>query len=306
MDEITYDIVIIGGGCAGLTAAVYARRAGKTVLLLENNSFGGQISYSPEVENFPGFISVSGAELSSKLFEQAEALGTKTAFETAQGIIDGTEFKTVTTDSGSHKCKAVIIATGLRHRKTGLDNEERLIGKGVSYCAVCDGAFFKNKDVAVLGGGNTAVQDAIFLSKICNTVTVIHRRNSFRADISAVKKLKEKSNVKYELDCELTALNGENKLSSVTVCNKLTGTEKTIEVSGLFIAIGQLPQNEAYKNTVELDSDGFIKAGEDCKTSRGGIFAAGDCRSKALRQLTTAASDGSVAANNACKYIDSL
>ncbi len=305
MNEKIYDIIIIGGGCAGLTAAVYARRSGKKVLLLENNSFGGQISLAVEVENFPGFANISGAEFSDRLYNQAAALGTETVFETAVGIEDGGAYKTVLTDYGRYQAPAVIIAGGLKHRKTGLPAEDQLIGRGVSYCAVCDGAFFKNKNVAVLGGGNTAVQDAALLADICGTVTVIHRRDTFRAEKSMVERLKEKNNVKYEFNSVLTAINGDGAVSSVTVADRLTGAEKTIAVSGIFIAIGQIPQNDAYKNVVELDGYGFIKAGEDCRTSCKGIFAAGDCRTKELRQLTTAAADGSVAASNACKYTDS-
>lgn len=299
-----YDIIIIGGGCAGLTAAVYARRAGKTVLLLENNSFGGQISLTSEVENFPGFMNISGGELSERLHEQATALGTKTVFDTAKGIKETGKYKTVVTEYGEYTGKAVIIAGGLRHRKTGLPEEEKFVGRGVSYCAVCDGAFYKNKRVAVLGGGNTALGDAAFLADICEAVTVIHRREEFRADKSAVLRLKEKSNVNYELNSVLTGIKGEGAVSSVTVKNTLTGAEKEIPVSGLFVAIGQLPQNEAYKDIVELDEYGYIIAGEDCRTSREGIFAAGDCRTKQLRQLVTAAADGAVAATNACRYID--
>lgn len=299
-----YDIIIIGGGCAGLTAAVYARRAGKTVLLLENNSFGGQISLTNEVENFPGFMNISGAELSERLHEQATALGTETVFDTATGIKETGKYKTVVTEYGEYTGKAVIIAGGLRHRKTGLSEEEKFVGRGVSYCAVCDGAFYKNKRVAVLGGGNTALGDAAFLADICEAVTVIHRREEFRADKSAVLRLKEKSNVNYELNSVLTGIKGEGAVSSVTVKNTLTGAEKEIPVSGLFVAIGQLPQNGVYKDIVELDGYGYIVAGEDCRTSRAGIFAAGDCRTKQLRQLVTAAADGAVAATNACRYID--
>lgn len=299
-----YDIIIIGGGCAGLTAAVYARRAGKTVLLLENNSFGGQISLTNEVENFPGFMNISGAELSERLHGQATALGTETVFDTATGIKETGKYKTVVAEYGEYTGKAVIIAGGLRHRKTGLPEEEKFVGRGVSYCAVCDGAFYKNKRVAVLGGGNTALGDAAFLADICEDVTVIHRREEFRADKSAVLRLKEKSNVNYELNSVLTGINGEGAVTSVTVKNTLTGAEKEIPVSGLFVAIGQLPQNGVYKDIVELDGYGYIIAGEDCRTSRAGIFAAGDCRTKQLRQLVTAAADGAVAATNACRYID--
>ena len=306
MNNTIYDIIIIGGGCAGLTAAVYARRAGKTVLLLENNSFGGQISLTDGVENFPGFMNISGAELSDRLHSQASALGTETVFDAATGIQENGEYKTVSAEYGKYVGRAVIIASGLRHRKTGLANEEALIGKGVSYCAVCDGAFYRNKKVAVLGGGNTALGDAAFLADICESVTLIHRREDFRADKSTISRLKEKNNINYELNSVLTNINGEKSVCSVTVENTKTGIKKEIPVSGLFVAIGQLPQNEAYKNIVELDEYGYIKAGEDCRTSRAGIFAAGDCRTKELRQLVTAAADGAIAATNACSYADGV
>lgn len=303
MNEKIYDIIIVGGGCAGLTAAIYARRAERSVLVLENNAFGGQIAYSPEVENFPGFMKISGLEFSDRLYSQAKQLGTEFEIDNAAEIKTDGEYKTVITDYGEYKCRAVIIATGLTHRKTGLENEEKLTGHGISYCAVCDGAFFKNKDVAVYGGGNTAVSDALFLSDICKSVTVVHRRAEFRADPILSEKLRKKSNIHYELSSEITALCGENSLKKITVCNKLTGENKDIEVAALFVAIGFLPQNDICNGIVDLDERGFIKAGEDCITSCPGIFAAGDCRTKALRQLTTAAADGAAAATAACKYI---
>ena len=306
MNKNIYDIIIIGGGCAGLTAAVYARRAGKSVLLLENNSFGGQISLTDGVENFPGFMNISGAELSDRLHSQATALGTETVFDTALKINENGAYKAVVAEYGEYTGRAIIIAGGLRHRKTELAEEDKFVGKGVSYCAVCDGAFYKNKRVAVLGGGNTALGDAAFLADICQSVTIIHRRDEFRADKSTVSHLREKSNVNYVLNSVLTAINGESAVTSVTVENTKTGEKKEIPVSGLFVAIGQLPQNEAYKDIVELDEYGYIKAGEDCRTSRAGIFAAGDCRTKELRQLVTAAADGAVAATNACSYADGI
>lgn len=304
MSEIKlYDIIIIGGGIAGLTAAIYARRAGKDVALFENNSFGGQISLSPSVENYPAFSAISGAELSDKLLNQAMSLGAEMIFSSVYEITDS---NSVIADSGEYKAAAIIIANGMKHRKTGLANEERLTGKGVSYCAVCDGGFYKNKNVAVYGGGNTAIGDAIFLSDICNSVTVIHRRDEFRADESLVKTLKAKKNVKFLLDSVVTDIVGTDRVEGLKIRNKKTKNETEITVSGVFIAIGQIPQNEAFKNIVELDDYGFIKAGENCKTSKEGIFAAGDCRTKELRQLVTAAADGAVAATEACKYIDKL
>lgn len=306
MENKIYDIIIIGGGVAGLTAAIYACRAGKTALVFENNSFGGQISYSPEVENFPGFCKISGIDFSDKLLAQATAVGAKTLFDTVTDIADNGKYKLVNALSGKYKCKAVIIAAGLTHKKAGLRNEEKFTGHGVSYCAVCDGAFFKGKSVAVLGGGNTAAEDALFLSDICKDVTIIHRRDGMRADASLQSKLKAKANVFFKFNCVITALNGEDKLSSLTVKDVNTEKESNAAVCALFVAIGQEPKNKIFANVTELDENGFIKAGEDCRTKTDGIFAAGDCRTKTLRQLTTAAADGAAAATEACKYIDLL
>ncbi len=298
-----YDIIIIGGGPAGLTAAIYGKRAGKTVLLIENNSFGGQITLTPEVENYPAFSKISGAELADRLYNQALDLETEMLFDNVKGIKDGKE-KTVTTDFGEYKAKAIIIATGLKHRKTGLEAEERLVGRSVSYCAVCDGAFYKNKTVAVLGGGNTALGDAAFLADICEKVILIHRREEFRADAAVINKLKDKNNIEYVLNSEISDILGEERVSAVSVKKKDSGELKDIAIDGIFIAIGQIPQNDIFKDVVELDDYGFIKAGEDCKTSADGVFAAGDCRTKELNQITTAVSDGAVAATNASNYAD--
>lgn len=298
-----YDIIIIGAGTAGMTAAIYARRAGKTVLLLESEVFGGQIAYSPCVENFPAMPAISGTEFSDRLLEQVQALGADIELECVTEIKDG-EIKTVITDYSEYECDAVIAAVGLTHRKTGLENEEELIGRGVSYCAVCDGAFFSGKDVFVYGGGNTALQDAIFLSDICRNVTVIHRRDKFRGDEKLVEKLKERSNVSFLLENVVTAINGETALESITVKNTVNGEEQTLGADGLFVAIGQIPRSEVLKGVITLDDWGFVVSGEDCLTDKPGIFAAGDCRNKEVRQLTTAAADGAVAATAACNYID--
>ncbi len=298
-----YDIVIIGGGCAGLTAAVYARRAQKSVLLLENNAFGGQITASAAVENFPGFQNIKGTELADRLFAQAAALGTETRFETALSIEESENEKIVVTDGDRYSCGALIIAVGLRHRMTGLSGENRLIGRGVSTCAVCDGALFRGKDTAVLGGGNTAVHDALYLADLCKSVTVIHRRDTFRADAAAVEALSQKPNVRFLFHTVLKEIHGDERLSSLTVTDTETGEDSSLPVAGLFLAIGLLPQNEPFQGVVELDESGYIKAGEDCRTSCRGIFAAGDCRTKPLRQLATAAADGAVAATGACRFL---
>lgn len=294
-----YDIIVVGAGCAGLTAAIYCARAGKSVLVLENESIGGQISTSPKVENYPGIASISGIDFSDKLFEQATDLGVSVELEHAEKLIDNGGTKTVVTDYGTHTCKAVILATGVKHRKLGLDNEEKLIGRGVSYCAVCDGAFFKGKPVAIAGGGNSALQSAIMLSSICEKIFLIHRRSEFRAEERLVENARAISNIEFVLDSTVEALVGEDKLKAIITKNK-EGEERTIEVSGLFVQVGQVPENSVFSDIISLDAGGYIIASEDCKTNINGVFAAGDCRTKQIRQLTTAAADGSVAALAAC------
>ena len=267
-----YDIVIIGAGYAGMTAAVYAQRAGKKSLILEKETFGGQISFSPCVENFPSIKKISGNE----------------------------------TDYNTYKCKAVIIATGVLHRHLGLPFEDDFIGAGISFCAVCDGAFYKNKTVAVVGGGNTALQDAIYLSDFCKKVYLIHRRDSFRGEQHLVDVISKKDNIALVLDSVVTSLCGENALDGIDVQNVKTNATSHLDIDGLFVAIGQIPNNSAFSSIVNLDEQGFIIADETCKTNTSGIFVAGDCRTKEVRQLTTAAADGATSAIAACKYIDSL
>lgn len=290
-----YDIIIVGGGCAGLTAAVYALRAGKKVLVLECESIGGQISYSPKVENFPSIKSISGAEFSSNLFDQASDLGADFEFEKVTEIKDG-EIKTVITDYNTYECKAIILATGVKHRKLGLECEEEFAGKGVSYCAVCDGAFYKGKTVAVNGGGNSALQSAELLSGICEKVYLIHRRSEFRGELSHVKRLEKIDNIEFVLNSVVSNISGADNVEIVEVTDVNTNEKKTINVDGLFVTIGQIPDNKAFAALVDLDESGYIIAGEDCKTSAKNVYAAGDCRTKQIRQLTTAAADGAVAA----------
>ena len=297
------DIIIIGAGTAGLSAAIYARRAGKKALILEALSYGGQIINTPEVENYPGIKNISGFDFATGLYEQAAALGAEIEYVRVTGIesnADGS--KTVHTTDGDLKCKAVIIATGAKNRPLGIDREEELTGSGISYCATCDGAFYKKKSVAVNGGGNTAIEDAGFLSNFCSKVYVIHRRDEFRADVHEVEKLKAKENVEFILDSEVTALLGDDELTGIEVTNKKTGEKKELEISGLFIAIGQMPDNTAFASVVDLDEKGYIIGKEDCLTNTPGVFTAGDCRTKAVRQLTTAAADGAVAALAAAAY----
>ena len=293
-----YDITIIGAGPAGLTAAIYGRRANKKVLVLEANTYGGQIITTDKIENYPVNPGISGFDFATKLYNQVKDLGAEIKFEK---VTDIKENEVITTKN-TYKTKTIIIATGRDNRKLNLENEERLTGKGVSYCATCDGAFYKDKVVAVNGGGNTAVEDALYLSDIAQTVYLIHRRNTFRAEAILIDKLKEKENIKIVLNTTITKINGENKLESIEITNK--NETKTLEVDGLFIAVGQVPETENFKKLINSDEKGYIIAGEDCKTNIKNIFVAGDTRTKILRQLVTATGDGAVAATEAIKYMN--
>lgn len=298
-----YDIGIIGGGTAGMTAAIYGQRAGKQTLIIEGGTFGGQITSSPNVENYPGIASVSGTEFSMNLLDQAVKLGAETVMEQVTGIREKGGVKVIETSGKEYQCRSIILATGVTHRHLGVPNEERLTGAGVSYCATCDGAFFRGRDVAVVGGGSTALQDAEFLSNYCRKVYLIHRREEFRGEEQIVSRLREKENVEFILSATVREIIGDTVVERLILNSKKTGKEFKLEVSGVFIAVGQIPQNEIFADTVKLDGNGFILAAEDCVTSHPGIFAAGDCRTKEVRQLTTAAADGAVAALAACKYI---
>ena len=300
-----YDIIIVGAGTAGLTAAIYARRASKTVLVLEEASYGGQIINTPDIENYPAAAHISGSELATKLYEQAKELGAEIVFEKVNGIrVNGT-VKEVTTDKNTYETKAVILATGSQNRKLELENEKELVGKGVSYCATCDGFFYRKKKVAVNGGGNTALEDALYLSDLAEKVYLIHRRDAFRGESSTVEKLKEKENVEFVFNSRITKLNASEKLESIEVTDN-EGKIRTIEVNGLFIAIGRIPQNEIFAELVDLDDAGYIIASENCHTRTEGIYVAGDNRSKELRQLVTATADGAVAATEAVKYLSTI
>lgn len=298
-----YDIIIVGAGTAGMSAAIYGLRAGKKVLMLEGKSYGGQIINTPEIENYPGIQKVSGFEFATNLFKQATDLGAEIVYEKVVQIKDNNKTKTVVTSAKEYETKTVIIATGAKNRPLGLDREEELIGAGISYCATCDGMFFRGKDVAIVGGGNTALEDALFLSNFCDKIYVIHRRDSFRGEDRLVNALKEKENVTFVLDSVVVKLLGDNAITGISVQNVKDETISDIEVSGLFVAIGQIPDNQSFSDLVKLDEKGYVRAGEDCITNIEGIFTAGDCRTKTVRQLTTAASDGAVAALAACEYM---
>lgn len=299
-----YDIIIIGGGPAGLTAAVYGKRAGKTVLIVEKDAFGGQITWSPLVENFPAMGPISGTDLGDKMTDRAMELGADTEVGEVLSIEDKGDYKVVTTDFGdAFEGKTVIIATGARPKMLGLPEEEKYQGNGECFCAVCDGAFYKDKVVAVCGGGNAALQDAAYLSEICKKVYLIHRRDTFRGEPVMVEKLRTKENVEMVLRYQVKELIGGESITGIRV-QKAEGEVREILVDGVFVAIGHSPANEAFQNWMDLDEKGYADSGEDCLTKTPGIFVAGDCRKKAIRQLTTATADGAVAALAACSYLD--
>lgn len=292
-----YDIIVVGAGPAGLTAAIYARRANKKVLVFEAKSYGGQIVNANLVENYPGFKSISGFDLATSMYDQAVNLGAEIKFEMVKKI---TKEKEVITDSGTYSAKAIILATGAENRRLNLPEEVDYIGKGISYCATCDGNFYKGKDVAIVGGGNTALEDALYLANICNKVYLIHRRETFRGEDKYVEQINLSDNIELIFNSNVVDINGEDRLDSIVVKNN-DGTLRTLEVSGLFIAVGQQPKNELFADVIELDEKGYIKAHDEVYTTCEGIYVAGDTRSKELKQLTTAVADGSLAATIAIK-----
>lgn len=298
-----YDIVIVGAGPAGLTAAIYAKRASKKVLVLEAKNYGGQIINTLDIENYPVEAHISGFDFATKLYNQVKDLGVEVIFEKVIDINNNDHEKEVITTKNKYKTKTIILATGSENRKLGINKEDELVGKGISYCATCDGAFYKNKDVAVVGGGNTALEDALYLSDIVNKVYLIHRRDEFRGEESTVKLLKEKSNVEIIYNSNVTKLNSNDRLESIEVTYK-DGSVKTIDINGLFVAVGRIPENENFAKIINLDNSGYIIAGENCNTNIPGIFVAGDNRTKDVRQLVTATSDGAIAATSAVKYIN--
>ncbi len=292
-----YDIIIIGAGPAGLTSALYALRANKNVLILEAKSYGGQIINAHKIVNYPGIEEISGFDFATNLYQQVKKLNGEVKYET---VLHVDEDKFVTTNKGKYQAKSIIIATGAENRLLNIDREREFVGKGISYCATCDGAFYKDKVVAVNGGGNTAINDAIYLSNIASKVYLIHRREEFRAEEQYTKELKGIENVYFILNSTVTALNGDDKLESITVKDK-DGNLEDIQVDALFIAIGQEPKNEIFANVVKLNQFGYIETDDGVHTKTKGIYAAGDARVKTLRQLTTAVGDGSVAATMAIK-----
>ena len=300
-----YDITIVGAGPAGLTAAIYALRADKKVLLLEKETFGGQITYSPRVENYPSQLAISGNELAEMMLSQVMEHGADIELAEVTQITVSDNGYTVHTDNGTFNTKTVIIATGSKHRQLGLNGENELVGEGVSYCAVCDGAFYNGKKVAVIGGGNTALQDAVLLSDICTEVTVVQNLAQMTGESKLVSKLSTKDNVKFIFNTVVTDLiANESGLSAIKLLNTSTEEYSTLEVDGIFVAIGQKPENKPFENLTKLNDYGYIIADEACLTDTKGIFVAGDCRTKSVRQITTATADGAVAALAACRYLD--
>lgn len=286
-----YDLIIVGAGPAGLTAALYALRANKSVLVLETKNYGGQIINASKVENYPGITSISGFDYATNLFNQVKKLGLELKYET---VIRVDKEKNVITNKDCYKAKSVILATGAENRKLKLENEEKFIGKGISYCATCDGNFFKNKIVAVVGGGNTALTDAIYLSDIASKVYLIHRRDTFSGEAKYLKDLNNKDNVEFILNSNISKINGNDFLESIEINNK-----KIINVDGLFIAVGQEPRNEVFADIIDINEAGYIESNDGIHTNIPGIYVAGDARVKVLRQLVTATSDGALAAMTA-------
>lgn len=299
------DIIIIGAGTAGLSAAIYAQRSGMNALVLEGNTYGGQIINTADIENYPGIAHISGFEFATNLYKQAIALGAKVQYEKVVAVEIDAEDKVIKTNKNIYRTKALIVASGLIRRKLGLADEERLTGHGVGYCATCDGAFFRHQVVAVNGGGNVALEDAQYLANLCSKVYLIHRRHEFRANQAEINRVLAKSNIECVYDSVVTKLNGAERLTSIEVTNKKQ-EKRILEVAALFVAIGQIPVNEIMKDIIDLDTNGYIISDERGITSQKGIFAAGDCRVKELRQLTTAAADGANAATSAYEYLQSL
>ena len=303
-----YDIIIVGGGPAGLTAAIYALRAGKSVLVIEKAGFGGQIAFSPKVENIPGTISISGSAFADQLTEQAMALGADVELENVIRVESENGIHRVFTEEGStFEAKALILAVGVKHRMLGLPGEEELVGSGLSFCAVSDGAFYAGQDVAMIGGGNSAMQEALLLSEVCRKVTIVQNLAFFTGEQKLAEALMHRENVEVLFSTVVTAYEAtDGVLTDLKLRNEETGEEHTISVDGAFLAVGLVPENGAFAHLAALDSRGYFAAGEDCRTATPGVYVAGDCRCKTVRQVTTAAADGAIAATTACRYLDQL
>ena len=301
-----YDIIIVGGGPAGLTAAVYALRAGKNVVVIEKNGFGGQIAYSPKVENIPGTQQISGSQFAEQLVEQAMNLGADVELETVTEVRkEGDIFYVCTEEGSTFEGKTVILAVGVKHRMLGLPGEQELVGNGLSFCAVCDGAFYTGQEVAMIGGGNSALQEALLLSEVCKKVTVVQNLADFTGEKKLSDALLEKDNVTALFNTVVIGyIVTDGVLSGLQLRNTETGEETSISVDGAFLAVGLVPENDAFSHLAQLNDWGYFDSGEDCCTVTPGVFVAGDCRSKRIRQVVTASADGAVAAMAACRYLD--
>lgn len=297
------DIIIVGGGPAGLVAALYAGRAQLDALMIEKQFQGGQMVTTNEVENYPGFIDITGSDLANIMYEHAKRFGGTMEYKEVLDIQVQGDIKKIITNTETYEAKVVILSMGAKPKKLGLDRETELGGRGISYCATCDGGFFRNKVVAVVGGGDTAVEDALHLSRIAEKVYLISRSDTLKANKVAQEKLFKTSNVEILWDSVVTKLHGENKLESIEVKNKKNNNIFQLKMDGLFVAIGSTPSTELVKNLVELDKNGYIIADESCKTNIDGIFAIGDIRTKSVRQVLTAAADGAVSIYEAEKYL---
>lgn len=303
-----YDIIVVGGGPAGMTAALYALRNGKRVLVLEKNGFGGQIAYSPKVENYPGSLQLSGSELAERMLDQILAQGAEVELEKAVFVDDRGEHKTVRTEEGgAYDCRALILAPGVKHRLLGLPGEEELIGSGISFCAVCDGDFYRDQTVCVAGGGNSALQEAILLADKCRQVILLQDLPEFTGEKRLQELLFRRPNVRTRVNVRITGLVlEEGRLIGLETEDRITGQPIPEVCDGLFVAVGLIPENEAFSGLARLDDFGYFASDESCTTASPGVFVAGDCRSKRVRQVTTANADGAVAAIAACRYIDGM
>ena len=301
-----YDIIIIGGGPAGMTAALYAQRNGKKALVIERSGFGGQITHSPKVENYPGTLQMSGNEFADKMLDQILAQGAEIELENAVAVEDLGETKVVRTEEGgAFEGRAVVIATGVRHRMLGLPGEDALVGEGISFCAVCDGDFYSGQRVCVAGGGNSALQEAVLLSEKCSEVVILQDLPALTGEQKLRDALAAKGNVRVVCDTKIDALvTGDGALRGVAIESRTTGEKRVVDCDGLFVAIGLIPENGPFEALAELNDWGYFASGEDCLTRTPGVYVAGDCRGKGVRQLTTAVADGATAALAACRYID--
>ena len=300
-----YDIVVIGSGPAGLTAAIYGLRAGKSVLILEKSAFGGQVTYSPKIENYPAMGQISGNELAEKMVDQALTMGADINLDTVKGIRDEGDFKVVIGEDGEYETKTVVIATGVKHRRLGIENEEDFIGEGISFCAVCDGAFYKGQSVAVIGGGNSALQEAVLLSEGCTKVTLVQNLAYFTGEAKLLEILKSRDNVEFITSSVVDSIIADGAtFKGIKIKNDENGEISELLCDGMFVAIGLAPENDIFADLAKLNQWGYFDSAEDCTTATPGVYVAGDCRSKRIRQITTATADGAVAALAACAYID--